>query len=227
MGGDGVVRLEEQDLPAVGEGTVLVEVHASLVSPAASWAGWRGLSRRRRSPDRNIQPKPLGYANAGVVLEAGRGVDRFEPGDRVCCMGGGYACHTDYAVVPHHLCVHLPEKVTFAQGAYGHLAATGAPRPAPQRPGVRGVHRGRRPRPRRPADRPVSTAWPAVSRSAGTPSTCAWRSPAGPASTVVNTAAEDARRGHRRLHPWGGPRLRGDGLRRGTAPRRSSSCRPA
>ena len=39
-------------------------------------------------------------------------------------MGGGYALHTDYAVVPHHLCVRLPDRVTFAQGAYGHLAAT-------------------------------------------------------------------------------------------------------
>ena len=42
VGGDGVVRLEEQDLPAVGEGTVLVEVHASLVSPGSELGGWPG-----------------------------------------------------------------------------------------------------------------------------------------------------------------------------------------
>ena len=124
VGGDGVIRLEEQNLPPLGDGAVLVEVHASLVSPGSELGGWRGLSRRRRSPDSGIEPKPFGYANSGVVLEVGGGVDRFEVGDRVCCMGGGYACHSDYAVVPHHLCVHLPDEVTFAQGAYGHLAAT-------------------------------------------------------------------------------------------------------
>jgi threonine dehydrogenase-like Zn-dependent dehydrogenase len=32
--------------------------------------------------------------------------------------------HTDYARVPHHLTAHLPERVTFSQGAYAMLAAT-------------------------------------------------------------------------------------------------------
>ena len=50
VGGDGVIRLEEQDLPVAVEGTVLVEVHASLVSPGSELGGWRGLSRRRRGP---------------------------------------------------------------------------------------------------------------------------------------------------------------------------------
>jgi threonine dehydrogenase-like Zn-dependent dehydrogenase len=39
-------------------------------------------------------------------------------------MGAGYALHTGYAVVPHHLCAPLPENVGFEEGAYGHLAAT-------------------------------------------------------------------------------------------------------
>jgi threonine dehydrogenase-like Zn-dependent dehydrogenase len=59
-----------------------------------------------------------------VVLQTGKGVGRFKKGDRVACIGAGYAQHTDFTVVPHHLCVRLPENVTFAQGSYAMLAAT-------------------------------------------------------------------------------------------------------
>ncbi len=125
VGGDGHIRLIEQPIPELQDGTVLVQVYASLVSPGSELrGGWRGLSQMRSKPNPEIKSRPFGYANAGVVRQVGKGVDRFNVGDRVCCMGGGYACHTDYAVAPHHLCVLLPKAVTFAQGAYGHLAAT-------------------------------------------------------------------------------------------------------
>ena len=101
-----------------------VEVHASLVSPGTELGGWRALAAERDDPKPLDEPKPFGYANAGVVRAVGPGAERFAPGDRVACMGGGYALHTDHAVVPHHLCAPLPDGVTFAQGAYGHLAAT-------------------------------------------------------------------------------------------------------
>ncbi len=48
----------------------------------------------------------------------------FQPGDRVACVGAGFAQHATLAVVPHHLCVRLPEGVSYAQGAYAMLAAT-------------------------------------------------------------------------------------------------------
>lgn len=122
--GDGHIRTIEQDIPAVTPGTVLVDVHNSLVSPGTELGGWAKLREERDNPTAGATPKPFGYSNAGVVLQTGEGVSRFAPGDRVACVGAGYAQHTNYAVVPHHLCVHLPENVTFPQGSYAMLAAT-------------------------------------------------------------------------------------------------------
>ena len=122
--GDGRIGLVEAEIPALKPGAVLVEVHASLVSPGTELGGWRSLQRQAESPNPNARPRPFGYSNAGIVRVVGEGVTRFKPGDRVACIGGGYAMHTTYAVVPHHLCVTLPESVTYAQGSYGMLAAT-------------------------------------------------------------------------------------------------------
>ncbi len=121
--GDGHIRLIEQDVPAVKAGSVLVEVHVSLVSPGTELGGWHNLAAQRKSPAA-CEPRPFGYSNAGVVVEVGEGVTEFKVGGRVACIGGGYAMHTDYAVVPHHLCVALPARVTFAQGSYAMLLAT-------------------------------------------------------------------------------------------------------
>lgn len=122
--GDGRIRLIEQDFPTLARGGVLVAVRASLVSPGTELGGWHGLAEKRKNPDKNAGPRPFGYSNAGVVLDVGEGVAEFKPGDRVACVGAGYALHTDYAVIPHNLCVMLPAGVTFAQGAYAMLAAT-------------------------------------------------------------------------------------------------------
>ena len=122
--GDGRLRVIEQDLPDLRHGTVLVDVHASLVSPGTELNGWHGLAARRKNPDPDAAPRPFGYSCSGTVRHAGEGVTEFRPGDRVACVGAGYALHTDFAVVPHNLCVALPDKVTFAQGAYAMLAAT-------------------------------------------------------------------------------------------------------
>ena len=122
--GDGHIRLVEQDVPALKPGTVLVEVHASLVSPGTEVRGWSRFAALRRDPDTAAKPKPFGYSNSGVVLACGEGVTDFKPGDRVAAIGGGSAMHTDYAVVPQNLCVALPAAVTFEQGSYAMLTAT-------------------------------------------------------------------------------------------------------
>ena len=143
---DGHIRLIEQDVPALRPGAIAVDVRASSVSPGSefSWGrdqrevmgGWRSLAEHGRSPDAASEPRAYGgYSNAGIVIAIGEGVTRFRPGDRVACIGGGdavqsagqprrNAAHTDTAVVPHNLAVHLPEPVTYAQGSYGMLMGT-------------------------------------------------------------------------------------------------------
>ncbi len=140
---DGHIRLIEQDVPELRPGSIAVDVRASSVSPGSefSWGrdqrevlgGWRSLAEHRRSsdtaanaaPDAAGEPRAYGgYSNAGIVIAVAEGVTRFRPGERVACIGGGIALHTDTAIVPHHLAVPLPEQVSYAQGSYGMLMGT-------------------------------------------------------------------------------------------------------
>lgn len=123
--GNGHLGLIEQDTPEVKPGSVLVEVKASLVSPGTELGGWRQLLEEAKNPKKDFKPQPFGYSNAGVVAKVGEGVTDLKAGDRVACIGAGFAQHTDWAVIPHHLCVRMPANVTFAQGSYVMLAATG------------------------------------------------------------------------------------------------------
>jgi threonine dehydrogenase-like Zn-dependent dehydrogenase len=122
-GGDGHIRLIVQDMPELKPGMLALEVHASLISPGTEIGGWHRFSALRTNPDPDIPTRPFGYSNAGIVLAVGDDVEGFHVGDRVACMGMQYGLHTDYAVAPQNLCVHLPTNVTFAQGSY--LALTG------------------------------------------------------------------------------------------------------
>ena len=122
--GDGHLRVIERDLPEMRPGSVLIKVGASLVSPGSELASWRTFAALRETPDPDASPTPFGYSNTGVVIEAAEGAEEFKPGDRVAAVGGNYASHSDYAVVPHNLCVALPDEVTFVQGSYAMLAAT-------------------------------------------------------------------------------------------------------
>lgn len=65
------------------------------------------------------EPMPLGYSAAGVVLEGGRGVSAFKPGDRVAAAGP----HAGVIAVGQNLCARIPDGVTFEQAAYTSVAA--------------------------------------------------------------------------------------------------------
>jgi len=66
-------------------------------------------------------PTPLGYSSAGIVVEAGAQVQEFSPGDRVACIGAGYASHAEYIAIPPKLCCKVPDNVTFEEASFGML----------------------------------------------------------------------------------------------------------
>jgi hypothetical protein len=48
-----------------------------------------------------------GYSGAGVVIAAGKGVQEFQPGDRVA--GAGYASHCEVNFIPKNLAARVPD----------------------------------------------------------------------------------------------------------------------
>ena len=65
------------------------------------------------------QPLPLGYCNAGVVLESS--VGKFSKGDRVASNGN----HSEVVRVPQNLCAKIPENVDDESAAFTVIGAIG------------------------------------------------------------------------------------------------------
>ena len=146
---DGSTQLVDVPVPAATGAALVVESRASVVSAGTERmlvdfgrAGW--LEKARRQPDKVRQvvdkmrtdgiaptlgavrakldaPIPLGYCQAGVVVETGPRVERFAPGDRVVTNGP----HAEYVRVPHTLAAHIPDAVSFEAAAFTPLAAIG------------------------------------------------------------------------------------------------------
>ena len=60
------------------------------------------------------QPLPMGYCNAGVVIEVGAWVTGFAVGDRVASNGK----HAEVVCVPKNLCAKVPETVSDESAAF-------------------------------------------------------------------------------------------------------------
>jgi len=118
--GRGEFHVIQEATPEPAPGEVQVAVKASLISPGTELGG---ILARRADPT-DAPPKPFGYQNAGIVTRVGEAVERFRIGDRVACMGGGYAQHASHSVCPVNLTVPIPEGVSFEEAAFCHLAAT-------------------------------------------------------------------------------------------------------
>jgi predicted dehydrogenase/threonine dehydrogenase-like Zn-dependent dehydrogenase len=65
----------------------------------------------------------LGYSCSGLVLEAGAGVNGFQPGDRVACAGSGYASHCEINFVPANLAVRVPDNVDLESASLTTIGA--------------------------------------------------------------------------------------------------------
>jgi predicted dehydrogenase len=146
---DGLVSVADVPAPRSAPGTVLVRTGLSLVSAGTERmmaefgkAGW--IDRARQQPDKvqmvlekartdgiaatleSVQSKldqlmAPGYCNVGTVLEVGRGVEGFRPGDWVVCNGK----HAEVVSVSKHLCARIPDGVHGDNAAFVVLAAIG------------------------------------------------------------------------------------------------------
>ena len=67
------IRLEEMAVPAIGQGELLVKIHASGICGSDVMEWYR----------RHKAPLVLGHEIAGEVAAAGPGVTAFSPGDRI------------------------------------------------------------------------------------------------------------------------------------------------
>ncbi len=67
------------------------------------------------------EPLPLGYCNAGEVLEVGEGVHDFKPGDRVASNGP----HAEIVCVPKNLVAHIPDGVSYEEATFTVMGAIG------------------------------------------------------------------------------------------------------
>lgn len=146
----GTTSVVDVPVPAAVSGpNILVETRASVVSAGTErmlveFGRSNLIAKARSQPDKVKQvldkvrtdglaptleavrakldaPIPLGYCNAGVVVEAGPRAGGFAPGDRVVTNGP----HAEYARVPCTLAARIPDGVSFEAAAFTPAAAIG------------------------------------------------------------------------------------------------------
>lgn len=143
----GEMELAEVPCPSVGRGMVLIQTSRSVISAGTErmlveFSQANLLQKARRQPDRVKQvldkiktdglmptleavfrkldePLPLGYCNAGIVIEVGPGVHDLQPGDRVISNGP----HAEVVCVPRNLCAKVPGGVSDEAAAFTVLAS--------------------------------------------------------------------------------------------------------
>ncbi|MBN1512510.1 MAG: bi-domain-containing oxidoreductase [Phycisphaerae bacterium] len=146
---NGILEIAELPCPPVRPGHLLIQTTRTLISAGTERMlvefGKAGLIAKARSqPDKVRQvldkirtdgllptleavfnrldePLPLGYCNAGRVLEVGAGVTGYSPGDRVASNGP----HAEIVCVPKNLCAKIPEGVDDEAAAFTVLSSIG------------------------------------------------------------------------------------------------------
>jgi threonine dehydrogenase-like Zn-dependent dehydrogenase len=144
---NGETLLADVPAPKTLPGTLLISTRRSLVSAGTermllSFGKANLVGKARQQPDkvrmvldkvrsdgltstlqsvkaRLDQPVPLGYCNAGVVVEVGDEVTGFQPGDRVVSNGA----HAEFVCVPQNLCSKIPATVSDEQASFAVAGA--------------------------------------------------------------------------------------------------------
>jgi NADPH:quinone reductase-like Zn-dependent oxidoreductase len=113
-----VLELREVDVPTVGDGEVLVRIHAAGVA-AGDWHLLRATWFAVRLYQGLFRPKRpiLGQDLAGRVEAIGTGVTRFRPGDEVFGSSENGGAFAEYASVPESELAPKPAGLTYAEAA--------------------------------------------------------------------------------------------------------------
>ncbi len=112
----------ERAITALGRKSLLGKANArpDLVKRALAKARREGYWKTfQEALDRVDTPTALGYSAAGIVVDVGSQVDEFSVGDRVACMGTGFASHAEVLSMPRNLCVKVPTHVGLDEAAFG------------------------------------------------------------------------------------------------------------
>ena len=145
----GLTSLEEIPAPGLARNGVLIQTRASLISAGTERMlvefGKASLLAKARSQPEKVrqvldkiktdglqptletvfkrldEPLPLGYCNAGVVIDVGPAVTGLRVGDRVVSNG----CHAEIVCVPEMLCAKIPDAVGDEQAAFTVLSSIG------------------------------------------------------------------------------------------------------
>jgi predicted dehydrogenase/threonine dehydrogenase-like Zn-dependent dehydrogenase len=145
----GETILEEVPAPMVKRGHVLIQTKNSLVSLGTEkmlveFGKSNLIGKARQQPEKVKQvldkiktdgllptleavfnkldePLPLGYCNAGVVIEVGADVSEFKVGDRVASNGP----HAEIVCVPKNLCALIPDAVSYEEASFTVIGAIG------------------------------------------------------------------------------------------------------
>lgn len=144
---NGETTLENVPTPQVRSGHILVKSTRSLVSLGTErmlveFGKASLISKARQQPDKVkmvldkiqsegllptmeavfnklAQPLPLGYCNAGKVVEVGEGVSEFKVGDRVASNGN----HAEFVCIPQNLASRIPDNVSDEQASFTVIGA--------------------------------------------------------------------------------------------------------
>ena len=111
FGGPEVLKLEEVPALKPAAGQVLVRVHAGGVNPADTYA------RTGNYAVKPNLPYTPGTDGAGIVEAVGDGVGSVKPGDRVYIGRNLTGTYAEYTLALESQVHHLPQNISFAQGA--------------------------------------------------------------------------------------------------------------
>ena len=110
-GGPEVLQLTDRPKPVIANDEVLIKVMAAGINRPDVF------QRKGNYPPPAGAPADIpGLEVAGTVIEVGKAVTRWKPGDRVCALvaGGGYA---EYCKAPEGQCLPVPASLSFPEAA--------------------------------------------------------------------------------------------------------------